>query len=59
VPVPDADEVPTLQRIAGLVNAMEALEGAGLRLLFIHPDEVVVRRKFERRPSWWRRERRK
>jgi hypothetical protein len=41
-----------LQRVAGVANAMQALKAVGFKVL-VQPDEVVVRRREDRR-RWWR-----
>jgi hypothetical protein len=55
--VEDDFEGPLSQRVAGVVDAMDALRTAGFVLVLIQPDEVVVRRPG--RPRWWRRGREK
>jgi hypothetical protein len=42
-----------LQRVAGVANAMQALKAVGFNLVLVQPDEVVVRRREDRR-RWWR-----
>lgn len=47
-------KVTTLVQATAVLDAMRCLETGGLRLLLIHPDQIVVRRRNERR-RWWRR----
>jgi hypothetical protein len=51
--VVEDDRGSLLQRVAGVANAMQALKAVGFNLVLVQPDEVVVRRREDRR-RWWR-----
>jgi hypothetical protein len=52
--VAEADvDVPPLEAAGAVLVAMQSLSHAGFRLVLIHPGEVLIRRREERR-RWWR-----
>jgi hypothetical protein len=54
--VPDV-EVPPLEQVSAVLDAIEALSRGGFRLVLVERTEVVIRRNQRRR--WWRRPERK